>query len=391
MDLLNKCGLEMELPFRGRNSFLGGENVTHWTFANGKVRVFDLCSEFFQIFWRVVDSVPTYGSYPEICGLKLCTKTQKRDFWFALGLASAGLCTGTALMVVPEHILYRYTLMVVPIQKTVFCQPEPRGARKLVGIFVGANEGRATETYATFHILDMMTWDLRRTYTLACQLCSFAHACEGRSPQAGTPEIAIATHARSYGIGRRSGMPWGRLIPGVGMLTTTGPLGTAQARQHTGVSSVQTAYEPVLQDWNLKSLPLRERLGIAGKVSPRVSYRGFGDRHMAGLGMHRAGLCRVPGRDTRGVITMESLHHEVRSLKKKVADLTMKVEVGMKRILEKLGCRHDDVFPTQPTYTTYTRSTSRHPLIPPSSDAPEAGGSGAGAGDDDDDDDEDSE
>nr|CAD1830087.1 unnamed protein product [Ananas comosus var. bracteatus] len=41
-------------------------SVTHWTFANGKVRVFDLCSEFFQIFWRVVDSVPTYDSHPEI-------------------------------------------------------------------------------------------------------------------------------------------------------------------------------------------------------------------------------------------------------------------------------------------------------------------------------------
>nr|CAD1818640.1 unnamed protein product [Ananas comosus var. bracteatus] len=60
-------------------------------------------------------------------------------------------------------------------------------------------------------------------------LCSFAHACEGRSPQAGTPEIAIATHARPCRIGCRNGMPWGRLIPRVGMLTTTGPLGTAQA------------------------------------------------------------------------------------------------------------------------------------------------------------------
>nr|CAD1842379.1 unnamed protein product [Ananas comosus var. bracteatus] len=53
-------------------------------------------------------------------------------------------------------------------------------------------------------------------------LCSFVHACEGRFPQAGTPEIAIATHARPCGIGCRNGMPWGRLIPRVGMLTTTG-------------------------------------------------------------------------------------------------------------------------------------------------------------------------
>nr|CAD1837468.1 unnamed protein product [Ananas comosus var. bracteatus] len=58
---------------------------------------------------------------------------------------------------------------------------------------------------------------------IAClPLCSFAHTCEGRSLQAGTPEIAIATYACPCGIGRRSGLPWGRLIPRVGMLTTTG-------------------------------------------------------------------------------------------------------------------------------------------------------------------------
>ncbi|XP_020108283.1 uncharacterized protein LOC109724059 [Ananas comosus] len=84
-----------------------------------------------------------------------------------------------------------------------------------------------------------------------------------------------------------------------------------------------------------------------------------------------------------GVITVESLHHEVRSLKKKVVQLGKRMEEGMKRIMEKLGCRHDDVFPT---YTTYTRSTLRHPLIPPSTGAPDVGGSGAGAGDDDDED-----
>nr|CAD1833656.1 unnamed protein product [Ananas comosus var. bracteatus] len=67
------------------------------------------------------------------------------------------------------------------------------------------------------------------TNDYAClPLYSFTHACEGRSPEAGTPEIAIATYAHPCGIGRRNGMPWGRLIPRVGMLTTTGPLGTAQ-------------------------------------------------------------------------------------------------------------------------------------------------------------------
>nr|CAD1824806.1 unnamed protein product [Ananas comosus var. bracteatus] len=53
-------------------------------------------------------------------------------------------------------------------------------------------------------------------------LCSFAHACEGSSLQAGTPELAYATVARPCGIGCRSGLPWG-------VYTTTGPLGAAQA------------------------------------------------------------------------------------------------------------------------------------------------------------------
>nr|CAD1834513.1 unnamed protein product [Ananas comosus var. bracteatus] len=44
------------------------------------------------------------------------------------------------------------------------------------------------------------------------------------------------------GIGRRSGLPLERLIPRVGMLTTTGPLGSAPARQPTSGSQGQTAF-----------------------------------------------------------------------------------------------------------------------------------------------------
>uniref|UniRef100_A0A6V7QS02 Uncharacterized protein n=1 Tax=Ananas comosus var. bracteatus TaxID=296719 RepID=A0A6V7QS02_ANACO len=62
------------------------------------------------------------------------------------------------------------------------------------------------------------------TVDFAClPSCSFAHACEGSSLQAGTPELAYATVARPCGIGCRSGLPWG-------VYTTTGPLGAAQAR-----------------------------------------------------------------------------------------------------------------------------------------------------------------
>nr|CAD1831639.1 unnamed protein product [Ananas comosus var. bracteatus] len=43
-------------------------------------------------------------------------------------------------------------------------------------------------------------WILETWTTLACHLCSFAHACEGRSLQAGTPELVYATYVRSCGI-----------------------------------------------------------------------------------------------------------------------------------------------------------------------------------------------
>nr|CAD1837646.1 unnamed protein product [Ananas comosus var. bracteatus] len=55
-------------------------------------------------------------------------------------------------------------------------------------------------------------WVFETLTTLACHLCSFAHACESRSLQAGTPELAYATYARSCGIekptGRRIDLEW---------------------------------------------------------------------------------------------------------------------------------------------------------------------------------------
>nr|CAD1833554.1 unnamed protein product [Ananas comosus var. bracteatus] len=123
--------------------------------------------------------------------------------------------------------------------------------------------------------------DLRlETGFYAClPLCLFAHACEGRSPQAGTLKIAIATHARLCGIGRRNGMPWGRLISRVGMLTTTGQLGTAQAGLPTSRS-----YE-IWNKWNQF-------------VNEQFDKRLIRFRRMAGLGTCRTGFRWVPGRDT---------------------------------------------------------------------------------------------
>nr|CAD1839661.1 unnamed protein product [Ananas comosus var. bracteatus] len=105
----------------------------------------------------------------------------------------------------------------------------------------------ATSTFASTTASSTPSLNISYAYL---PLYSFAHACEGRCLQAGTPEIIIASSARSCGIGRRGGLPWARLIPRVGMLTTTGPLGTAQARQPTGGSSGQTAFGRVLQNWN---------------------------------------------------------------------------------------------------------------------------------------------
>nr|CAD1820295.1 unnamed protein product [Ananas comosus var. bracteatus] len=99
-------------------------------------------------------------------------------------------------------------------------------------------------------------------------LCSFVHACEGLYPQAGTPEIANAAQARPCEIGCRNGMPWGRLIPKVGMLTTTGPLGTAQAGLHLC-------------------------------------------RHMAGLDTHRASFRWVPGHDRDNTEEITKLRDEL--------------------------------------------------------------------------------
>nr|CAD1842711.1 unnamed protein product [Ananas comosus var. bracteatus] len=68
------------------------------------------------VFRRVVDSVPTYDSYPQIYGIFSSAKATKEEDLGCSRVASAGLGTGAALMVVPVQKVYRYTLMVVPVQ-----------------------------------------------------------------------------------------------------------------------------------------------------------------------------------------------------------------------------------------------------------------------------------
>nr|CAD1820358.1 unnamed protein product [Ananas comosus var. bracteatus] len=167
------------------------------------VRVFVSCSELFHTSWRVVYSIPTHGSNPEIGGLKSSTKIQKVEILVSSRVASAGLCTGTGLMAVPVRadgctgtgLVYRYTdgFRANPrLGFDCFAGVVP-GAKRVAGNFVGGYDAP------------------RRLWW-------------GRSLQVGTPEIAIATYARPCEIGRQNGMLWGRLIPRVGMLTTTGSL-----------------------------------------------------------------------------------------------------------------------------------------------------------------------
>nr|CAD1827467.1 unnamed protein product [Ananas comosus var. bracteatus] len=84
-------------------------------------------------------------------------------------------------------------------------------ARRFVGTFVGENEGLRGDLRHEDRVLETMTM-------LACHLCSFAHACKGRSLQAGTPELAYVTYDRSCGIEKPTGAWRDRLIPRGGML-----------------------------------------------------------------------------------------------------------------------------------------------------------------------------
>nr|CAD1835501.1 unnamed protein product [Ananas comosus var. bracteatus] len=75
----------------------------------------------------------------------------------------------------------------------------PPGHKRLVGILVRANE---EDSRGIRHDDSELGTDDH-----AClPLCSFAHACEGRSPQAGTPEIANVTQARPCGIRHMAGL-----------------------------------------------------------------------------------------------------------------------------------------------------------------------------------------
>nr|CAD1830222.1 unnamed protein product [Ananas comosus var. bracteatus] len=140
-----------------------------------------------ETFWWVVDSVPTYGSSPENCGLKPCTKAQNDWTLVSSRVACSRACTGTRL------VLYRY--------KVDGCTGTAIG-------LVPVQSRRPRNPSLGF----AFSWALYR----------YKSPCTGSLP---TSWHSGDSHRDSYlpcGIGRRSGLPWARLIPRVGMMTTTG-------------------------------------------------------------------------------------------------------------------------------------------------------------------------
>nr|CAD1818650.1 unnamed protein product [Ananas comosus var. bracteatus] len=85
------------------------------------------------IFWKVVDSVPTYGSHPENCGLELVPKSLKIEFLVSSRVALRGLCTGTPCL------LYRYAMLAVPVREPVYRYTDDFEANPRLGFghFVG--------------------------------------------------------------------------------------------------------------------------------------------------------------------------------------------------------------------------------------------------------------
>nr|CAD1824813.1 unnamed protein product [Ananas comosus var. bracteatus] len=99
-------------------------------------------------------------------------------------------------------------------------------------------------------------WTFETLTTLACHLCSFAHTCEGRSLQAGTPELAYGTYARSYGIEKPTGSGE-RLIPRVGMLELP-PTLSAKATKEEDLGCSRVASAGMCTDTALMVVPVQK-------------------------------------------------------------------------------------------------------------------------------------
>nr|CAD1844044.1 unnamed protein product [Ananas comosus var. bracteatus] len=123
----------------------------------------------FQLMTRVLRSE----------GFNLAPKSPNFRFWAALGLDFARQSTGTVLIPYRNWTWYRYGIGLVLVPSAFSRKPE---ARVCAGCCV------VPVLFSAYR------------YAVQCRV-------HDHSPQAGTPEIAIATYARPCGIGRRNRMP----------------------------------------------------------------------------------------------------------------------------------------------------------------------------------------
>nr|CAD1830171.1 unnamed protein product [Ananas comosus var. bracteatus] len=138
---------------------------------------------------QVVDNIPTYGSHPENCGFKLVPKAQKDWTLVSSRVACSRACTGTRL------VLYRYkvdgctgtAIGLVPVQSR-----RPRNPS------LGFAFSWALYRYKG---ADFVQFELQGAF---------------RDWSLPTSRHSGDSHRDAYspcGIGRRSGLPWARLIP----------------------------------------------------------------------------------------------------------------------------------------------------------------------------------
>nr|CAD1843952.1 unnamed protein product [Ananas comosus var. bracteatus] len=157
-------------------------NVTHWTFANCEVRVIGRVLSFSRLADRSLTVFRPMARVPRSVVRSLAPKSKNLDFgqlsdWLSGGLVPVQgcACTGTELRT---------------------RKPEPR-----VCIFAGLVPVQGWSCTGTMLMVVPVQPSGLYRYS-AAEPCTRA---SGRSPQAGTPELAYATYVRSCGIEKPTG------------------------------------------------------------------------------------------------------------------------------------------------------------------------------------------
>nr|CAD1840480.1 unnamed protein product [Ananas comosus var. bracteatus] len=181
-------------------------DVTHWTFANCEVRVIGHVLSFFRFSGRSLTVFRPMARVPRNMVRSLAPKPK---IWILVS-SRIGCLAG----------LYRYKVVLVPVQSRELANPSLglHFRRSCTGAYL-----RLWASYISTHALGLSP-GLRRVEN------------QGRSLQAGTPELAYATmFARA--VLRSLRVEWDRHIPRVGM---------SGYHRHLGGTSC-TTFEPSTQ------------------------------------------------------------------------------------------------------------------------------------------------